>query len=198
MRASVAVFGVLTVVLVFYLKRYLGRIGSLSAALFLALSPGMTYISRYFIHETFFTFCTLAIVVAVVLFIEKERAGIGAKFWMLLLLTACFLPPGLNIATYFAGSSVVALWAFRVAVVIVEAVLILLVLKSLLEWQSGRPIYLLLAAASAALLFATKETAFISIGTMLIATVAARIWQRMRTPEPDAPRGSALVFCTLP
>ncbi|KXJ98379.1 MAG: Dolichyl-phosphate-mannose-protein mannosyltransferase [Acidobacteria bacterium OLB17] len=184
-RASVAVFGVLTVVLVFYLKRYLGRIGSLSAALFLALSPGMTYISRYFIHETFFTFCTLAIVVAVVLFIEKERAGIGAKFWMLLLLTACFLPPGLNIATYFAGSSVVALWAFRVAVVIVEAVLILLVLKSLLEWQSGRPIYLLLAAASAALLFATKETAFISIGTMLIATVAARIWQRMRTPEPD-------------
>jgi predicted membrane-bound mannosyltransferase len=39
MRASVAIFGVLTVVMAFFLKNYIGRIGSLTAALLLALSP---------------------------------------------------------------------------------------------------------------------------------------------------------------
>ncbi len=50
-RASVAIFGVLTVFLAFFLKKYIGKTGSLAAAMFLALSPGMVYISRYFIHE---------------------------------------------------------------------------------------------------------------------------------------------------
>ena len=55
-RGSVAIFGVLTVVLAFFLKNYIGKIGSLAAALFIALSPGMVYISRYFIHEILFVF----------------------------------------------------------------------------------------------------------------------------------------------
>src|SRR5690606_22237789 len=55
-RASVAVFGVLTVILLFYLRRYVGDIGALAAAAFVALSPGMVYISRYFIHEILFVF----------------------------------------------------------------------------------------------------------------------------------------------
>src|SRR5258705_1682080 len=38
-RVSVAIFGVLTVILALFLKRYIGRVGSLFAALFLALSP---------------------------------------------------------------------------------------------------------------------------------------------------------------
>lgn len=38
-RASVAVFGVLMVIMALFLKRYIGTIGSLAAALFLALSP---------------------------------------------------------------------------------------------------------------------------------------------------------------
>ena len=78
-RASVAVFGVLTVVLAFFLRRYIGKIGSLSAALFLALSPGMVYISRYFIHEMFFVFCSLAVVVAVLLFIDRRQTCAKAK-----------------------------------------------------------------------------------------------------------------------
>src|SRR5437762_13922446 len=44
-RLSVAIFGVLTVVLVLFLTRYVGRVGSLFAALFLALSPGMVFIA---------------------------------------------------------------------------------------------------------------------------------------------------------
>jgi len=193
-RASVAVFGVLTVVLVLFLRRYLGRVGSLSAALFLALSPGMVFISRYFIHETFFTFCSLAIVVSIVLFIERTNAGIFAKVWLGILLAACFIPSGLNVATYFSDGNTTALWAFRIAIITVELVLISLVLKSLLEWREGRPIYLILAAASAALLFATKETAFITIGTMLIATVATRIWQKNVDAEPSRAKWFVLGF----
>ncbi|HMU32690.1 MAG TPA: glycosyltransferase family 39 protein, partial [Pyrinomonadaceae bacterium] len=193
-RASVAVFGVLTVVLALYLWRYLGRIGSLSAALFLALSPGMVYISRYFIHETFFTFCTLAIVVSIVLFIERKAAGPLAKVWLAILLAVCFIPSGLNIAAYFSDGNATALWTFQIAVVIVELALIYFVLKSLLDWREGRPIYLILAAASAALLFATKETAFISIGTMVIATVATRIWQRNVAVGPTRSKWYSLGF----
>lgn len=44
-RVSVGIFGVLTVVLALFLKRYIGRWGGLLAALFIALSPGMVYIS---------------------------------------------------------------------------------------------------------------------------------------------------------
>src|SRR6187431_3618029 len=85
-RASVAIWGVLIVVLAFFLRRYIGKVGSLCAALFLALSPGMVYISRYFIHEIFFVFLSLAIVVSVVMFIEKHRAGIFAIAWAALIL----------------------------------------------------------------------------------------------------------------
>ena len=79
-RASVAVFGVLTVVLALCLHRWIGKIGALSAALFLALSPGMVYISRYFIHEILFVFFSLAIVVGVLKLTgprQMSRHGVG-------------------------------------------------------------------------------------------------------------------------
>ena len=98
-RASVAIWGVLVVVLAFFLRRYIGRVGSLFAGLFLALSPGMVYISRYFIHEMFFVFLGLALVVAIVFFIEKRKAGIFAIAWMALLLLVSFLPSTLKLAS---------------------------------------------------------------------------------------------------
>jgi uncharacterized protein (TIGR03663 family) len=54
-----------------------------------------------------------------------------------------------------------------------------------LGWNDGRPIYFLLAAASVALLFATKETAFITVGTMIIACICVWIWRKIyrRTDE---------------
>src|SRR5687767_71846 len=98
-RSSVAIWGVLIVILAFFLRRYIGNIGSLFAALFLALSPGMVYISRYFIHEMFFVFLGLGLVIAVAFFIERERPGLLAIFWTALLLLVCFFPTALNIAT---------------------------------------------------------------------------------------------------
>jgi uncharacterized protein (TIGR03663 family) len=98
-----ALFGLATIGLIFTLRRNLGTIATLSAALLLAISPGAVYLSRYFIHETLFVFFTLGIVVALVKYYEEPN-----------------------------------------------------------------PVYLILTALAAALLFATKETAMISAAVLVI------------------------------
>jgi uncharacterized protein (TIGR03663 family) len=105
-RMVPALFGIATVGLIFTLRRNLGTIVTLGAALLLAISPGAVYLSRYFIHETLFVFFTLGLVVAALKFYEQAR-----------------------------------------------------------------PLYLILASISAALMFATKETAIISAGVLVIALV---------------------------
>lgn len=177
-RASTAIFGVLIVALAFFLKNYIGRIGALAAAFFLAVSPGMVYISRYFIHEIIFVFFSLAFVVAILLFIERRKAGLFAVAWTALLLLVCFLPSAFNLAKYI-GKTEQAVWSFALAFFLVEAALVFFVLRMLLNWDEGRPIYLILASASAVLLFATKETAFITLGTMAIACVCVWLWRRI-------------------
>jgi uncharacterized protein (TIGR03663 family) len=111
-RCIPAFFGIATVGLVLTLRRNLGTIATLSAALLLAISPGAVYLSRYFIHETLFVFFTLGIVVA-----------------------------------------------------------------SLKYYKDPRPVYLILAALSVALLFATKETALISAAVLVIALVLTRVYR---------------------
>lgn len=115
-RLVPAVFGLATIGLVFLLRRRLGTVAVLAAALMLAVSPGAVYLSRYFIHETLFVFFTLGIVVA------------GVRFY-----------------------------------------------------DERNPSYLIPAGAAAALLFATKETAMISAGVLIIAlalTVVYRYFTR--------------------
>ncbi|HEV7698899.1 MAG TPA: hypothetical protein VGO43_01585 [Pyrinomonadaceae bacterium] len=179
-RVSVAIWGVLTVVLVLYLKDHLGRIGSLLAASFVALAPGMVYISRYFIHEIFFVFLSLALVVSVAFFIEKRKAGPGALIWMTLVLLTCFMSSVVNLGMWLGGESPTAVWAFRAAFFIVASALVFYLMKLLVGWQEGRPIYLLLASSCVALLFATKETTFITLGTMAMACVCVYIWTPIR------------------
>jgi uncharacterized protein (TIGR03663 family) len=178
-RGSVALFGVLTVVLAFFLRKYIGSVGSLAAALFIALSPGMVYISRYFIHEILFVFFSFGIVVGVLYFIERRRAGALAIATMTLLLLVCFLPTALNLATLVGKDNATTVWIVRLALFAVEALLVFLIMRTLLAWNEGRAIYLLLATASAILLFATKETAFITIGTMAIACVCVWLWRKI-------------------
>ena len=178
-RWSVAVFGVLTVILIFFLKDYIGKIGSLTAALFIALSPGMVFISRYFIHEMFFVFLSLAMVIGVLFFIEKRRAGYFAVAWLALILFVCFLPSALNLATVIGTENVTLVWILRGVFFLIEAVLVFYIIRLLLDWDEGRVIYLMLASVSAMLLLATKETAFITIGTVLIASVCVYLWQKI-------------------
>lgn len=182
-RWSVAIFGVLIVVLAFYLRRYIGRNGSLCAAFFLALSPGMTYISRYFIHEILFVFFGFTLVLAVLFFLERKRVGAGAVIWTAILLLICFLPTSLNLADIIGGTNTAVVWALRVAFFAVEAALVFFVLRVLTAWRDGMPIYLLLASASVVLLAATKETGFITIGTMIIAVVCVWIWRKVDAIE---------------
>lgn len=110
-RLVPAVFGIATIGLVFLLRRRLGTLATLAAALLLAISPGAVYLSRYFIHESLFVFFTLGIVVAAVWFYEERN-----------------------------------------------------------------PSYLIAAGASAALLFATKETAMISLGVLIIALALTLVY----------------------
>jgi uncharacterized protein (TIGR03663 family) len=129
-RLVPAFFGLATIGLVFLLRRSLGTVATLAAALMLAVSPGAVYLSCYFIHETLFVFFTLGIVVA------------GLRFY-----------------------------------------------------ETRSPTHLLLASASAALLFATKETAMISAGVLLIAFALTHLYRRLyrRTilHERAAPKTSA-------
>ena len=111
-RMVPALFGIATVGLIFTLRRNLGTIATLGAALLLAISPGAVYLSRYFIHETLFVFFTLGLVVAALKFYEQAQ-----------------------------------------------------------------PLYLILAAISAALMFATKETAIISAGVLVIALVITLVYR---------------------
>jgi uncharacterized protein (TIGR03663 family) len=112
-RLIPALFGLGTIALVFLLRKRLGTVATLGAALMLAVSPGAVYLSRYFIHETLFVFFTLGMVVAAVRFYDERN-----------------------------------------------------------------PAYLIPGAACAALLFATKETAMISAGVLIIAF--ALTWGFMR------------------
>ncbi|HNQ16391.1 MAG TPA: glycosyltransferase family 39 protein, partial [Pyrinomonadaceae bacterium] len=182
-RASVALFGVLTVLLVFALKRYIGKTGTLFAALFLALSPGMVFISRYFIHEILFVFFSLAIVVSMVYFLDRRKAGVFAIASIVLLLIICFLPSTLNIASMIGKRAPSLLWPARIMFAVIELALVGFVTRMLLAWNDGQPIYLLLASASMILLFATKETAFITIGTMVIAVCCVWGWQKLAGSE---------------
>jgi uncharacterized protein (TIGR03663 family) len=55
-----------------------------------------------------------------------------------------------------------------------------IVVAALRYYETVRSVYLMLLAASAALLFATKETAMITAGVFVIALVSTEIYQRMR------------------
>ncbi len=63
LRAYPAICGVLTVALMWGLRRGLGFVGTPVAAWSLALSPGLVYYSRDFIHEASFGFFTVGIIV---------------------------------------------------------------------------------------------------------------------------------------
>ncbi|HKV36401.1 MAG TPA: flippase activity-associated protein Agl23 [Pyrinomonadaceae bacterium] len=127
-RMVPALFGLATVWLIFLLRRWLGSVATLSAALLLAVSPGAVYLSRYFIHETHFVFFTFAIVVSCLYLYEHQN-----------------------------------------------------------------PVYLIPAAASAALLFATKETAFISVGVLIIALAVTFVYLLLHRGKVRPPKAKGRV-----
>ena len=129
------------VVLCFYLRPYIGKTGSLFAGLFVALSPGMVFISRYFIHEIFFVFYQLCFVVAVVYFIEKRKAGQIAIAWMWILLIVCLIPGATLGGKYLGGDNETLVSALRFVLFLVDVAIVWYIMKFLTTWDEGRPIY---------------------------------------------------------
>ncbi|MBC7931248.1 MAG: TIGR03663 family protein [Rubrivivax sp.] len=64
-----------------------------------------------------------------------------------------------------------------------------IVVAALRFYETGAAYYLLLASASAAMLFATKETAFISVGTLALAWLVALAWVKWQEGERGKRRG---------
>ncbi|HKS28380.1 MAG TPA: flippase activity-associated protein Agl23 [Pyrinomonadaceae bacterium] len=65
-----------------------------------------------------------------------------------------------------------------------------MVLAALRYYETVNPIYLMLLSVSAAMLFATKETAMITAAVFIIALVSAEVYQRMRGTRGGKARGS--------
>ncbi len=114
-RGVTAIFGIATIGLALLLRKRLGKIGTLSAAGLIAISPGAIYLSRYFIHESLFVFFTLGIIVA-----------------------------------------------------------------ALKYYDTGRGVYLILTAISAALMVATKETWIMNGPVLLIALITTTLYFSLR------------------
>lgn len=62
-----------------------------------------------------------------------------------------------------------------------------LVVAAVRYWESTDPVYLLLASISAALLFATKETAIISIGVLGLALAFTAVYMRLLKRQASVP-----------
>jgi uncharacterized protein (TIGR03663 family) len=68
-----ATFGVLTVTMLWFLRHHLGKVGTAVAAFCMALSPGLVYYSRDFIHEMSFGCFTLGIVIGALRYVETRK-----------------------------------------------------------------------------------------------------------------------------
>ncbi len=68
-----AIFGIMTVALLYPFRRILGLAGLLTAGLFMAISPACSFFSRDTIHETYLIFFTLAVVVSFYLYYESKK-----------------------------------------------------------------------------------------------------------------------------
>jgi uncharacterized protein (TIGR03663 family) len=73
LRLVTVAAGLVTVGLVLPLRRWLGSMAALTAALLLAVSPGAIYYSRYFIHEAPLVCFSLGLVVSLLLYLDVRR-----------------------------------------------------------------------------------------------------------------------------
>ncbi|MFQ5611786.1 MAG: flippase activity-associated protein Agl23 [Anaerolineae bacterium] len=73
-RISTALFGVVLVILPYWLRPWLGRIGALAASLMLLISPGILYYSRYIRHDIFITVWTVLMAIALFQYMRTRAA----------------------------------------------------------------------------------------------------------------------------
>jgi len=172
-RMVTVVFGVATVWLALCLRRYIGTVGALTAAGLMAISPGAVYLSRYFIHESMVVFFTFGIVVAMLKYHEGDPPKDENKTSGLIAVIAGFVLVGSSLAAAYRPQSFRTLLLFMMVGAIV-------LVQSLWAYDGRRSIYLILAAISTALLFASKETALVSVTVLGLALASTAIYLRLR------------------
>ncbi len=160
LRMIPAFFGMGVLALVLSLRRHLGSWATLCATALLAISPGMVYISRYFIHEMQFVFFTLLAVVAMLRFRPR-----GAWWWPALL--------SVFVAGIFSSHALGDWVQSRQidSLTITKFQFLLMSLGFCVAVTLARPLGnrsgVFVAAVSLALLFGSKETAPISVIVLL-------------------------------
>lgn len=167
-RASVAIWGVFIVIASFWLRPYLGTTGTLLSAFFLAVSPGLLFISRYFIHETFFVFLSFAVLICILQYNRRQAAGAIATISLAGMLFILLLVPLSRFAASISEDDIAGT-VLQIAASLGSAGITYFIIRYALSVDSGRPIYIALSAALIALMFATKETAPITIAVMILA-----------------------------
>ena len=80
LRFIPAIFGMLTIILIWPLRTHLGSVGVVVAAFCMAISPGLVYFSRDFIHEMAFGCFSMGVVTGAWRFAETKKSH-----WLLLL-----------------------------------------------------------------------------------------------------------------
>ena len=73
-RVATALFGVALVILPYWFRPWLGRLGALSASFMLLISPGLLYYSRYIRHDIFISVWTVLMILAFFQYM-RTRAG---------------------------------------------------------------------------------------------------------------------------
>lgn len=180
-RLVTVAFGVATVWLALCLRRYVGSRGALAAAAFIAISPGAVYLSRYFIHESMVVFFTFGIVVALLKYQESEAREEENGTSGLIAVGAGALLIASSLAAVYKPQY------FRVELlfIIVSAIV---TIQALWHYDGRRSVYLILASLSAALLFASKETALVSVIVLGIALTTTAIYLRLRRKTEKKPK----------
>ena len=178
-RLVTVVFGVATVGLALCLRRYVGTLGALAAAGLIAISPGAVYLSRYFIHETMVVFFTFGIVVAILKYCESEPPEGGNKVSGEIAMIA----GAVLIASSFAAVYKPQHFRAELLFILVSSAVII---QALWAYDGARSVYLILAAICAGLLFASKETALVSVTVLGLALASTSIYFRLRRkPENE-------------
>lgn len=179
LRLTTVLFGTATVWLALLLRRYIGTLGALSAAALIAVSPGAVYLSRYYIHESLFVFFTLAGIVAALRYYDGAREGQRYDMLAGMVGTAAAIALVILALTLALNQAAFSAWMISVLKLSMMAALVVTI-AALQIYAGARAIYLILAFISTALLFATKETAFISAGVVLLASLLAHGFVKIR------------------
>jgi uncharacterized protein (TIGR03663 family) len=99
-RVSTALFGVILVMLPYFMRRWLGRIGALLTSVMLLISPSMLYYARYIRNEAFIVVWVLILLIAFFRYLE-ERAdrwlyvGVAATAFMFCVKEVAFIYGGI-------------------------------------------------------------------------------------------------------